>query len=62
MKYKYLVYDKNLTTSNDVENIVMMLWYFLYLINQIILCVIGKWVSLYVLNFRDLHNDLYIIK
>jgi len=33
MKYASLVYDLISTTSNDVENIVMMLCHFLYLIN-----------------------------
>jgi hypothetical protein len=32
MQYVNLVYDLILTTSNDLENIVMMSW-FLYLIN-----------------------------
>jgi hypothetical protein len=33
MKYADLVYDQISTTSNDMENIVMMSWHFLYLIN-----------------------------
>jgi len=33
MKYASLVYDLISTISNDVENIVMMLCHFLYLIN-----------------------------
>jgi Na+-transporting NADH:ubiquinone oxidoreductase subunit NqrE len=33
MKYTYLVYDWILTISNDMENIVMMSWHFLYSID-----------------------------
>jgi hypothetical protein len=32
-KYTNLIYDQISTISNDVENIVMMWWHFLYLIN-----------------------------
>jgi len=54
MKYVDLIYDWIPTTSNDMENIVMMSWHFLYLINWIIYFIIKKMGPIYVLNIGDL--------